>query len=253
MAAITFQWNPFQERVDNDIKREVIKVNATDTRFEFVPRYAPFFSGGPTDDKTFKLYRQGSTTPLILGVDYAFAHPFNQLVLKNRRNVFGSVVLLKKIDAVLEASYSTIGGPFTLDDAAFAQLVANIVNSPRQADWSDLDPVTIPTEWPADPHTHPATQTYDYLEMYTALNSLVLVMMSVNGIMDVQKMLEEHLNKPLIEAHPGTKEDLGLEDVENMAPATNEDLKGNSANKSVTVAVLKEAFRQQAAGTLNIN
>lgn len=248
MAAVTYTWNPFQEIIDNNIKKEVIKVDATTTRMEFVPRAAPFFS------RNFKLYRQGSTTPLVLGVDYVFSHPFNEFIIKKKRNCFGSVVMLKKIDAVLEADYSTIGGPFTLDDAAFAQLVANIVNSPRTADWSDLDPVTIPTAWPADPHDHPAEIQYDYLEMYTALNSLVISLIAAtndgNGMND---LLQEHLKKPLLQAHQGTKEDLGLEDVQNMAPATSIDLDGNSANLVITMEVLKEAFRRNNAGTLKVN
>lgn len=248
MAAVTYAFNPFQEIIDNNIKKEVIKVDATTTRLEFVPRAAPFFS------RNFALYRQGSVTPLKLGEDYVFAHPFNDFIIKKKRNCFGSVVLLKKIDAVLVADYSTIGGPFTLDDAAFAQLVANIVDSPRIADWSDLDPVTIPTTWPADPHEHPAEQQYDYLEMYTALNSLVVSLMAAtsNGN-NTGDLLQDHLNKSLLEAHKGTKEDFGIQDVQNLAPAKAGDLKGNSANLVITMEVLKEAFRQNNAGTLIVN
>ena len=190
---------------------------------------------------------------MVLGVDYVFGHSFDLFINKAKRNVFGSVVMLKQIDSVLEASYSTIGSPFVLDDAAFAQLVANIVNAPRQADWADLDPVTLPTEWPADPHDHPAAQTYDYLEMMVQLKSLVLSVTAVNNVMDVQKMLQEHLEKELLQAHAGTKADFGLDDVINAPMAASADIDGNSPNMYVPLNVVKEMFRRYAAGTLNYN
>lgn len=245
MATPVYQWNPFQERVSNRVPSEIIKTATQNGRFEFVPRAAPFFS------RNFDLRVQGSTTPLVLGTDYAFAHPFDKFILKYNRNVFGSVVLLKPFNnTVLRTSYDTIGGPFMLDDAAFATLVANIVNSPRIAQWDTL--VQVPGEFPADPHDHPVSQTYDYLEMMTALRSLVLAVTNNNQGVDLRTLFEEHINKPLIEAHRGEKADLGLSEVLNLGKATNADLDGNSDNILVSMAVLKQAFRLAAEGKLKL-
>lgn len=244
--AITYGWNPFQERVTNDIKQEIIKTAGITTRVEWVPRAAPFFS------RDFKLYRQGTPTPLTLGVDYCFGHTFERFILGYQRNCFGSVIMLKPVaNEVLLADYSTIGGPFVLDDVAFATLVANIINSPRVADWSDL--VNVPVEFPSDPHTHPVTQTYDYLEFMTNVRSLILAITDQSQGLTVKAMLEEHMASPLIEAHAGDGGDIGLDLVPNMAAATNEDLEGNSANKLLTVAVGKEMIRLLVAGTLKID
>lgn len=245
MAGIVYQWNPFQERIDNDIKGEVIKTAATDTRREFVPRNAPFFSRGVV------IRRAGSATPLVLGVDYVFGHPFDRFITKYKRNVFGSVILLKYFEDVITMDSSTIGGPFVLDQAAFAQLVANITNSPRIAKWEDL--INVPAEFPADPHDHPATQTYDYEEMMTALRSLLLAMTNTGDDLTVKQLLEEHLKADLIHAHAASASDIALDLVANMAPATNADLDGQSGNKAVTVAVLFEALRRLSNGTLNLN
>jgi hypothetical protein len=244
--AITYGWNPFQERVDCDIKQEVIKTAGITTRVEWVPRAAPFFS------RNFKLYRQGSPTPLVLGIDYCFGHTFERFILTNNRNCFGSVIMLKPLpNEVLLADYSTIGGPFVLDQTAFATLVANIINSPRVADWADL--VNIPTEWPSDPHTHPVTQTYDYLEFMTNVRSLILAITDQSQGLTVKALLEEHMAAPLLEAHMGSGADIGLDLVPNMSAAVAADLEGSSGNKTVTVAVLKEALRQLVAGTLKID
>lgn len=241
--AITYGWNPFQERVTNDIKQEIIKTAGITTRVEWVPRGAPFFS------RNFKLYRQGSPDPLVLGIDYCFGHTFGRFILGYQRNCFGSVIMLKPVaNEVLLADYSTIGGPFVLDDNAFATLVANIINSPRVADWVDL--VNVPLEFPSDPHTHPVMQTYDYMEFMDNVRSLILAITDQSQGLTVKALLEEHMAADLIEAHFGDAGSIGLDFVANMGPATNADLEGSSANKLVTVAVLKEAFRKLVAGTL---
>lgn len=245
MADIVYQWNPFQERIDNDIKGEVIKTSATDTRREFVPRAAPFFSRGVV------VRRAGSATPLTLGVDYVFGHPFDRFISKYKRNVFGSVIMLKYFEDVIYMDSSTIGGPFVLDQAAFAELVANIVDSPRIADWIDL--VNVPTEFPSDPHDHPATQTYDYLEMMTQLRSLIMAMADTSGTMTVKDLLLEHMQADLVHAHAAGPADIALDLVANIGPGAISDLDGQSGNKLVTFQVMFEALRRLTNGTLNLN
>lgn len=246
MAQVTYGWNPFQERVDCRVPAEVIKPSGVGTRMEFVPRAAPFYAN------KFKLYRQGSNQPLVLGVDYVFAHPFDNFIHQFNRNVYGSVVLLKPVEAPLLVDYDTIGGPFVLDQIAFVQLVANIINSPRQADWSTL--TNVPKEFPALPHPHPAAQTYDYLQMLDYLKNLVLAVTTSGGSqVTLRTLLEEHLAKDLTEAHVADKGMVGLDLVPNMAKATIEDLAGSSDNRSITVATLKEALRLFQAGQLDLN
>lgn len=245
MANIVYKWNPFQTLIDNRIPAEPLRVNSTDLRKEFPLRFAPFFS------KNFQLFQQGSVEPLRLGIDYAFAHPFEKFILDYKRNCFGSVVLLKKIEGTLLAAYDTLGSPLALDDAAYAVYIANLVNSDRMADWADL--VDVPTEWPADPHEQPITQTYDYLEMMTALKSLIAISSSTSGAADLRSLFEEHINEPLVQAHAASKGDFSLGLVQNMPPAKTSDLAGNSNNKVVTIDVLKDAIRQNNAGILPLN
>lgn len=246
MAQVTYGWNPFQERVDCRVLGEVIKPSGAGTRMEFVPRAAPFYAN------KFKLYRQGSNQPLVLGVDYVLAHSFDKFIHEFQRNVYGSVVLLKPVEAVLLVDYDTIGGPFVLDQIAFVQLVANIINSPRQADWSSL--TDVPKEFPAIPHPHPAAQVFDFLQMLDYLKNLVLAVTTSGGNqVTLRTLLEEHLAKDLIEAHPADKGMLGLDLVENMSKATFEDLQGSSDNSAITVATLKQALRLFQSGDLDLN
>lgn len=242
---IVYLWNPFQERADCRVPGEVIKPNGVGTRVEFVPRAAPFYA------HNFKLFRQGSNEELILGVDFIFGHAFDRFIHRFKRNVYGSVILLKPVNAVLLADYDTIGGPFILDQGAYATLVANINNAPRQADWSEV--VDIPYDFPADPHEQPAAQTYDYLDMVDYLKNLVLAITETGGDhISVRELLEEHLTKDLDQAHKADQTMIGLDLVPNCRKATIEDIVGNSDNVVVTMKVVKEMFRQLAAGTLPI-
>jgi len=241
-----YGWNPFQERTDCHIKDEVIKT-ASDTKLVFAPRYAPFFSG-----KNFALRRQGITKPLELGQDYVFAHSFDRFINKYQRNVFGAIVLRKPINAVLIAEYDTIGAPFVQDAVGYATLIANLVNAPRSADWSAV--VNAPSGFPLDPHPHPLSQTYDWLECMTQLKSLVLALVETSpDDTSLKKLLQDHLSATGAKAHPYDKADMGLDLVQNMRPATFDDLAGNSNNATVSIAVMKEAFRLLAANKLKLD
>lgn len=247
MSNIIYNWNPFQTLIDNRILGEIIKPSDSANRVEFLVRRAPFFS------HNFKLYRAGSATPLVLGTDYVFAHSFDSFISEYRKNAFGSVILLKPFAGdVLTADYDTIGSPFVLDEIAFVQLAANIIDNPRQARWEDLS--DVPTEWPVDPHEHPVSQTYDYEEMMTALRSLILASTSANSISsNVEETLRLHLEAPLPMAHAATSADVGLSELPNLRAGTSQDLQGGSSNSIVTVALLKEALRGLRDGTLDIN
>lgn len=237
MPNLTFNWNPFQTIINNRIKGEVIKTSKENNRREFLVRRAPFFS------RNFVLRKKGVNTPLVLGRDYVFAHPFSKFALEFNRNAYGSVVLLKPFtNEELEVDYDTIGGPFVLDQAAFIELATGILVNPREANWDDL--VNVPTEWPPEPHEHPADQTYDYTEMMVALNSLVLSIQTDPTKTEALDLIKRHMKDSLDKAHKSDKETVGLGKVDNFETATVNDLLGGSGKMFVTVEVLKEAFRK---------
>lgn len=247
MANVTYPWNPFQDQILCRIENEVIKTSTDNARRIFVPRGAPFFL------KNVTLRLQGSVTPLNPGSDYLFAHSFDRFIKDKKRNVFGAVVLRKEFkDQVILMSYDTIGSPFVLDEVAFVTLVANIANQPREADWADL--INVPFDWPADPHDHPPVQGYDYEDMYFALKQLILVLSDVNtNGTTLASLLEEHLKKPILEAHTGDKADLGLPNVSDLRASVAGDIGSNNAGVALTMDVAMEMFRRAASGSLPLN
>lgn len=247
MANITFPWNPWQDQILCRVKDEVIKTSTVNNRRIFVPRAAPFFI------KNVELRLRGSTTPLNPGSDYLFGHSFDRFIHAYKRNVFGAVVLRKDFNnQEILMSYDTLGGPFVLDEVAFASLVANIANQSREAFWEDI--INLPFDWPADPHDHPPVQVYDFEDMMVKLTQLILVMndANTNGA-TVISLLEDHLNKPILEAHTGNKADLGLPNVADLRPSVITDIGSNNSGVAVTMDVMMECFRRAALGTLNTN
>lgn len=244
MPPPVYPFNPYQDIVICRVSQTIATVSS---KVEYVPRAAPFFSHNCVVTKV------GDTVPLEFGKDYVFAHPFDEFIDKYKRNVFGSLILVKPYTGNIKVDFDTIGTPFILDDAAFVKYVADILNKPREASWDDLVPESIPATFPTPPHDHPLNQTYDYLEMMTQLRSLVIAMNSNTGGISLLDQLEAHLNKGLDQAHSFNKDMLGLGLVPNIPRATTADLAGNSDDVIVTVAILKEAFRRFNAGTLNLN
>lgn len=243
MATPVYPFNPYQDIVACRVSQTIATVN---TKSEYVPRVAPFFS------KDAVITKVGDSVPLVFGKDYVFAHPFDEFINDYKRNVFGSLVLLKPYTGSIKVDIDTIGTPFILNDVAFAKLVADILTKPREASWNDLVPESIPPTFPTPPHDHPIIQTYDYLEMTTMLRSLILATNNNTGGMSIVEQFLAHVNAELPSAHGVSKTDLGIEKIPNIPRAVNADFAGNSNDVIITMQTLKEAFRRFAAGTLNL-
>lgn len=244
MNTPNYPFNPYQDVVAARVT-QVIAVS--ENKMEYVPRVAPFFS------RDCVITKVGDSAPLTFGKDYVFAHPFDEFITLYKRNVFGSIILLTPYSGNIAVECDTIGGPFILDDVAFAKFIVDILTKPREMSWDNLAPENIPATFPTPPHDHPIIQTYDYLEMMTQLRSLVISTNSMTGGVSIADQLQAHIEAALPQAHSVKIEDLGLEQIPNIPRATSEDLNGNSDDSIVTVAILKEALRMLTAGTLDLN
>ena len=240
-----FPWNPFQDQVDCRINDEILHITTgTNGKKQFMPRNAPFF----TKNLVIRPYNGGN--PLELGRDYIFANPFNEFIKKYPRNVFGSIIFLnQKVDADFKLSYDTIGFPFALDDAAYAEAIANMYSSPRTAQWSDL--INVSQAFPPPPHEEDINETYDYREMmdymYQMVNGLgVMVQQAVTAIGQVGVT-----PTTLMAAEPGAgNSNTGAE----YQVASPEDIgAANSANKLMTINTTMILLQKIASGEIKLN
>ncbi len=242
MANVSYPWNPYQDQLLANIKEEPIAVKGGD-KVVFIPRAAPFFT------RNFSLKVKSSGRPLIMGKDYVFAHPFRDFINTYNRNCFGMVSLRNQpTDIELLITYSTIGGPFVLDEVAYALQVANILNNPRSADWSQI--VNLPSEFPPAPHDHPISDSYRYEDMVVRFEAMVAALEDTVGNPTVLSALEAHIKEGLKKAHTAVPDDIGLGNVKNYTYATASDFPGNSNNKLLTLDMVKELIRQMMAGTI---
>lgn len=241
-AGIVYKWNPFQDITANRVVNESATVQGGAKGVIIVPRLGPFFS------RNFKIKLKDTGRELSLERgEYSFLHPFGAFVTKYGKFAWGALQVKdvsSPTNVVIE--YDTIGGGFVLDDIAYAKAVADVVTAERTADWSQI--VNLPPDWPADPHDHPASDTYNYGDLITWLTSYLDAITGTDTSFTVGKQLEEHLKADLQAAHKATLKDLGVNNLKDWAMGELTDLTGNSTELLVNVYLLKEAIRSFARG-----
>lgn len=244
MSEYLYPWNPFQDDDDARITGELASVPGG-TRVLVVPRAAPFFSENLT------ITNSDTNTPLVLGEDYVFCYPFMDFIKNYSKNVYGGIILLKATTALnISISYDTIGGPFVLDDVAYAEAVANIISSGRLADWSQV--VNLPSGFPADPHDHPESQTYNYNAFMANLTLMIEAMNNETNNPTVQTQLTQHSADNLRIAHPnGEPEDVGLSNLHDYPVAQESDFDGNSNQLYMVLGITKKLIDKMLAEFLN--
>ncbi|QDH47109.1 virion structural protein [Aeromonas phage LAh10] len=237
-----YPWNPFNDMTINEIKGEIVNVQPTPGGSIIIPRCAPFFARG------LKVIHRASGRELELKKgEFSLLYPFGSFISRYSQLVYSGILINGVTESTnFELEYNTIGGDFVLDDVAYAQAVANTLTSPRRADWSEL--VNLPPAWPADPHDHPASDTFNYSDMIIALQSYIDAMTGGGNPESIKSLLDDHLKADLQDAHKATLGDLGIKNLQDWAMAKQEDIGGNSEELLVNINVLKAAIRQHAAG-----
>lgn len=238
----TYPWNPFNDLDTNTITEEIIHVEPTPGGAIVIPRAAPFF----TREFSIRLEGSGRELDLVQG-EFSFLYPFGAFIQRYSQLVYSGILINNVTEPTnFILTYNTIGGDFVLDDTAYAEAVANTLSAPRRADWSQL--THLPEDWPVDPHDHPVSDTFNYGDMITALQSYIDALTGTNNPETMASALEEHLKAELRDAHAGSLSDLGIKNLKDWAMASQEDISGNSNQLLVNINVLKEAIRQYSQG-----
>lgn len=240
---ITYPWNPFQDLASNRVTDEAVHIQGGANGSIIVPRNGPFFS------KNFVIKQRDSGRPLSMEAgEYSFIHPFGAFIKKYNSLVWGALVIKgvgSPADYIIE--YDTIGGDFVLNDAAYAEAVANTLTAPRTIDWNEI--VNLPLVWPPDPHDHPASDTMNYGDLIVWMQSYLDAITDTDNSVSFKSEFLKHLEADLQDAHKATLESLGISHLKDWAMAQPDDIKGNSTELLVNVAFMKDAIRGYSAGT----
>ncbi|EBY9763995.1 hypothetical protein D5W64_12850 [Salmonella enterica subsp. enterica serovar Saintpaul] len=239
---LTYPWNPFQDDPGGRVTDEPAHVEGGTEGVIIVPRNGPFFS------RDFVIKQRDSGRPLSMEAgEYSFLHPFGAFIKRYNRLVWGAIQVKgvgSPADYILE--YDTIGGDFVLNDIAYAEAVANTQVSPRTIDWNEI--VNLPLVWPPDPHPHPASDTMNYGDLITWMQSYIDAITDTASNVTFVSEFKKHLDADLQHAHKATLEMLGVSHLKDWAMAELDDIQGNSTELIVNVAVLKEAIRGFSRG-----
>lgn len=203
-----------------------------------IPRAAPFFR------RTLKIINVATNQPLVLDQHYTLGYFFAPFTALTYKGLYGCITF-NELDAPIEVqiTYDTLGGDFVLNATKYAELAANLVNNPRELDWSQI--ADTPETYPPIDHTHAADETLNYLDYVEQLQGLQAVISSaINGYVNA---LNTHIDTEG-NAHNMTKLQFGIGNVPNWAAAVVDDIPGEGSTLLASLAIVKQTFTYMYSG-----
>lgn len=186
-------------------------VNYRDYHF-LVPNFAPFFAQGLNVK-----FQQNPGDPFIdltEGIDYYPALPFIGATRATGKAVYGAISFNNlTLEGQIKLRYQTVGGEWTLGLTDLTEIAANIIYNPRTTTWEKI--TNVPCHFPPLDH---AWELSDMVGEAEILEELVAIEEAIlNKNMD-QSWLNHITN--FSNPHRVTKSQVGLNKVQNYAPAT---------------------------------
>lgn len=243
LAGQVYPFDPTGTLASNKITGEqqtITAVNWMDYHF-IVPSFAPFFAD--TLVVQFK-DTNGVTKTLVEGQDYLIAYEFISASRSCAKRIWGGISFIDtNLAGVVSLTYQTVGGTWTLNSQAIAQILQDKIDNPRTTAWEEV--VDMPVMFPVIDHEWDLVDMVGASEIVTALNGIEeqLRQQSASG-------LAAHLadfNNP----HQTTAAQVGLGNVSNFGTATNADgIAGTSSTLFMTPAATNAAISQGASQAL---
>lgn len=187
-----------------------------------IPKAAPFFEESLT---LAAKAPDGTILNLVKGVHYYLTHEFIGASRACAKPIYASITFLyTDFAGVINLSYQTVGGSWTLDETAVAEILANSLLNPRTTSWEQV--AGYPAQFPVVDH---AWNLVDMVGMSEVRQSLDEIRDAILATSDSK--LPEHLadtNNP----HSVTKTQVGLSQVQNYPPSSQTQAEGGANNSS---------------------
>lgn len=206
-----YPFDPTGESSDNLIVKESHVINPPDyTDFYFVvPTVAPFF------EHNLKVQHWPSGRILINGVDFILSYKFLGASRATAKPVYGAISILDRVlSGVLEVTYQTLGGPWTIDENKAAELLSNVANNPRRTTWEQV--VELPHAFPVIDHEWDLVDMVGASELKDALDRITDALYDQIGTSAPGENHATNKDNP----HEVTKAQVGLGSVDNFATAS---------------------------------
>ncbi|QXO09979.1 hypothetical protein pEaSNUABM37_00018 [Erwinia phage pEa_SNUABM_37] len=239
LGDVVYPFNPLGTEAGAQIKGEDYTLTPANGKnyVTIVPRAAPFFR------LNVKIINAATGAELVEDRDYTFGYMYNQFSQLLYKGLYGCITFTNLSAPInVKIDYATLGTPFVLSGAKYAELVANIVNNDREIFWEQI--VNPPSEYPPIPHIHPASETMDYQQYIDAMKVGQNVV--INAIAQYMKSLTDH--GALKNAHQVDAAAVLLEKVKNYPMAAVADIPGNNDQVYVSLLMAKKIYQYMFTG-----
>lgn len=239
LGDVVYPFNPLATEAGSFIKGEDYTLTPANGKnyVTIVPRAAPFFR------QNVKIINVATGAELVEDRDFTFGYMYNQFSQLLYKGLYGCITFTNLSAPInIKLDYATLGTPFVLSGAAYAQLVANIVNNPREIFWEQI--VNPPATYPPLPHIHPASETVDYQQYIDAMK--IGQNVTINAIAQYLGVLDDH--KGLRNAHQVDAAAVLLEKVKNYPMAATADIPGNNDQVYVSLLMAKKIYQYMFTG-----
>ena len=236
MATATYPYDPAGDASTNLITNELHNVqpvgNITDASF-IIPRAAPFF----LNSLKVKKGNTANAEVLLEGIHYITTHHFVSMSYLLGTPLYSSITFLNRnYSGNVYLDYQTVGGQFVLNSYTGVEELTRQVYSVYSVTWEQV--AGLIQGLPAYDHKMSGEDTTGYGELVDSVKLLAATIRDkTNGgaaETGTGARLDAHLNAST--AH--TKDQVGLNRVENYAVATNAEARAGSANNKYMTPLL---------------
>lgn len=236
----TYPFDPTGTAISNKIVNEEQILTAANSRdFHFViPSSAPFFHQG------LIVRHAQSARVLTEGVDYVLGYQFVKASRAVAKPVYGAIIFYdRSLVGVVQITYQTIGGEWTLSPLKIAEIMANRSVNPRVTTWEQV--ADQPDRFPPIDHEWDVDDLVGMTEVVASLNSIALAIRQ--GADETALAHFTNYQNP----HQTTKEQVGLGLVENLPRSdTATAVAGTSNNAYMTPKTTASAIDARAGAML---
>jgi len=234
-----YPFDPTGQESTNRIINERHTINPPDyTDYYFVvPLAGPFFQ----DNLIVRHWPSGQT--LVEGVDFVLGYQFLGASRATAKPVYGAISIYDRVlTGVLEVTYSTLGGQWTINEEAAAELLANVMANPRITTWEQV--VEQPATFPVIDHEWNLVDLVGASEVVDSLEGIRVAIAEGGSSTNVAIAHIADENNP----HNTTKAQVGLGLLQNFPVASiNEAIEGTLNNRYMTPLRVKDAVESQVA------
>jgi len=161
---VRFQLDPTGINPNNRITGEIHSLTAKDIRAVALT-YGPFFA------KNIQVYDNNTGALLSRGIDYQLTELHQETSLKYGQEIISVILIINKnVSPEIRVNYNVLGGHFTNDSTAIANMYQAVINDNRPVQWENV--LNKPLEYPPALHRHLLEDVYGFEAVVDAIERL---------------------------------------------------------------------------------